>query len=98
MKASNSKKDPIHFASKKEEFESLHHSYNKNGKVRFHSISDNSHKVLEYPSKAKKGAKKLKALKNKVQLFFNKHRFLKLVTSALLILSILVIIDRVFYK
>lgn len=98
MKASNSNKDPIHLASKKEEFENSHHTYHKNDKLKLHSISDHTHKVLEYPSKTKQGVKKLQSLKKKSKSYLRQHNFFKFIIISLIVISILFIIDKLFYN
>lgn len=94
MKASNSNKDPIHLASKKEEFENSHHDYHKNDKLKLHSISDHTHKVLEYPSKTQKGVKKLQVLKKKTKLYLQQHSFIKVIIISLIVISVLFMIDK----
>ncbi|SCH51267.1 MULTISPECIES: hypothetical protein [unclassified Romboutsia] len=92
MKSSNINKNTIHFKSKKEELKNLNKIHNsKKDYLRFYKEHDNSHKVLQYPSRRKKGVKKF----NKVKEYFNKNKYTKVILCVILFIGLLFIADKI---
>ena len=96
MKSSNTNKNTIEFHSKKQELEGSHNKkYFKRDKLKFHKISDDSHKVLEYPTKRRKSVKKIIEFKDNLKNKFKNKKYIKIILIGVTLTGLLFLFNKV---